>query len=138
MLIDEIKKSRLLAMKNHDEAAKNILGILLSRYSEKAAANRDKEITDADLVNMIKKLSKELDEEKIAYEEAGRIEQAKEIALQKEVLSPYIPAMMSEEEIRKIIDGLEDKSIKAVMAYFKSNYPTSVDMGLVSKVARGV
>lgn len=138
MLIDDIKKARVEAMKNHDEAGKAIYGILISRYSEKLTSGNAKEITDADVVNMIKKLDKELDEEKSAYAAAGREEQAKAIELQKKCLAPYIPASMSEEEIRKIIDSLPDKSIKAVMAHFKANYPTSVDMGLVSKVARGV
>jgi len=44
--------------------------------------------------------------------------------------------MMSEEEVRKVIEGLEDKSIKNVMQTFKSQYAGKVDMGLVSKVAR--
>lgn len=138
MLIDDIKKAKLEAMKNHDEAAKSIYSILISRYSERATSANAKEITDADVVNMIKKLDKELDEERAAYLAASREEQAKNIELQKKALAPYIPASMSEEEIRKIIDSLPDKSIKAVMAHFKANYPTSVDMGLVSKVARGV
>ena len=44
---------------------------------------------------------------------------------------------MSEEEIRKVIDSLEDKSIPAVMKHFKMNYDGKADMSLVSKIARG-
>lgn len=42
---------------------------------------------------------------------------------------------MSEDEIRKIIEALPDKSIKSVMKEFKTNYPGKADMSMVSKIA---
>ena len=44
--------------------------------------------------------------------------------------------MMSEEEIRDIIGKLDDKSVKAVMAVFKTQYAGKADMGLVSRIAK--
>ena len=44
--------------------------------------------------------------------------------------------MLSEDEIRKIIASLEDKSMPSVMKHFKINYDGKVDMALVSKIAR--
>ena len=44
--------------------------------------------------------------------------------------------MLSNDEIKQIISSLEDKSIPAVMKYFKANYDGQVDMGLVNKIAR--
>ena len=44
--------------------------------------------------------------------------------------------MMSEEEIKAIIDAMEDKSIPAIMKKFKSEYAGKVDMGLVNRIAR--
>lgn len=46
--------------------------------------------------------------------------------------------MMDEDEVRKIIDSLEDKSMKSVMQHFKENYQGKVDMSLVSRVARSL
>ena len=45
--------------------------------------------------------------------------------------------MLSEEEIRAIIDAMDDKSIPAIMKKFKSEYAGKVDMGMVNKIARG-
>ena len=45
--------------------------------------------------------------------------------------------LLSEEEIKNIIAGLDDKSLPAVMKHFKANYAGKVDMGLVNKIARG-
>ena len=44
--------------------------------------------------------------------------------------------MLSEDEIKKIIEGLEDKSVPAVMKYFKTEYAGKVDMRLVGAVLK--
>ena len=46
--------------------------------------------------------------------------------------------MMSEEEIRTIILSLEDKSIGAVMKYFKQNYAGKCEMKTVQEVLKNV
>lgn len=136
MLIDEIKKGNIEAMKAHDQNARSVYSILLSRYMEKKTSGASKEITDADVLAMIQKLGKELDEEKEGYLKVGREEQAKAIDAQKAALTKYLPKQLSEEEIKKIILSLPDKSVPSVMKHFKTNYSGQCDMGLVSKIAR--
>ena len=46
------------------------------------------------------------------------------------------PIPLTEEEIRKEISTLDDKSLPNVMKHFKTNFQGKVDMGLVSKIAR--
>ena len=138
MLIDEIKKANIEALKARDQVARAIYSVILSKYKameiELKAVGKD--VSDADLVKIITKTIKELDEEKESYEKAGRKEQAESIALQKSLIEKYLPKLMSEEEIRKVISSLEDKSIPSVMKHFKMNYDGQVDMSLVSKIAR--
>lgn len=136
MLIDEIKKGNIEAMKAHDQNARSVYSILLSRYMEKKTSGTSKEITDADVLAMIQKLGKELDEEKEGYLKVGREEQAKAIDAQKAALTKYLPKQLSEEEIKTIILSLPDKSVPSVMKHFKTNYSGQCDMGLVSKIAR--
>ena len=45
--------------------------------------------------------------------------QVEEINAQKTILEKYLPQMMSEDEIKAIINSLEDKSIPSVMKHFK-------------------
>jgi uncharacterized protein YqeY len=135
MLIDEIKKANMEALKNHDAAARSALSIAISRYAELSAKGGAKP-TDADLVGILKKLDKELDEEKEGYLKAGRPDSAKEIDAQKAAIAKYIPAQLSEAKIREIIASLPDKSLPAVMKHFKTNYAGQVDMGLVARIAR--
>ena len=46
--------------------------------------------------------------------------------------------MLSEDEIRKEIDSLEDKSIPSIMKHFKVNFQGKVDMALVNKIAKSI
>ena len=140
MLIDELSKANIEALKARDQVARAIYSVIISKYKAAAIELRaqGKEAGDADLVKIIQKTIKELDEEKESYLKAGRAEQAESIATQKALIEKYLPKLMSEEEIRKVIDDLEDKSMPSVMKHFKLNFDGKVDMSLVSKVARGV
>ena len=95
-------------------------------------------VTDADMVNIISKTIKELNEEQENYEKAGNSEQVKNIAEQKAILEVYLPKMLSEDEIKNIILELPDKSTPSVMKHFKQNYNGSVDMKLVSDVLKSL
>ena len=138
MLIDEIKKANMAAMKAHDADTRAALSIVISKYTELKTNGSGKEVTDADVLHLIQKVDRELDEEKASFAQAGRAEQAKELDLQKAALAKFLPKMLSEADIRKIIATLPDKSMPVVMKHFKANYDGQVDMSLVSKIARGL
>ena len=93
---------------------------------------------DAEVVRILQKFSTELEEEEKGYEEAGREDSAKNTDAQLIAISAFLPKMMGEEEIKAIIASLPDKSMPSVMKHFKENYAGKVDMGLVSKIARGL
>ena len=54
------------------------------------------------------------------------------------ILEKYLPQMMSETEIRNIINGLEDKTVPSVMKHFKMNYAGKCDMKIVSDVLKSL
>ena len=139
MLIDELNKANIEALKARNQVARAIYSVLLSKYKALDIEQKaqGKETTDADLVKIIVKTIKELDEEKASYEKAGRSEEVQNIKAQKALIEKYLPQLMSEDEIRKIIASLDDKSMPSVMKHFKMNYDGKVDMSLVSKIARG-
>ena len=60
------------------------------------------------------------------------------IAKQIEIVKQYLPTLMSREEIKNIILGLEDKSIGGVMKHFKTNYMGKCDMRLVGEVQKEI
>ena len=139
MLINELEKANIEALKNKDKTARAVLSVVINKYRVNAIELKaqGKEASDADVVKVINKVVKELDEEKAGYEKLGRNDDVKAIEEQKAIIEKYLPKLMSEDEIRKIIASLEDKSMPSVMKHFKANYDGKVDMSLVSKIARG-
>ncbi len=136
MLIDDIRKASLQAMKDHNTDARAAYSMIVSRYQALLTSGKGVEPTDKDVVAILIKFSKELEEEKQGYLDAGRSESAESLSRQIEAVSRFLPKLMSEEEIRAVILSLEDRSIPSVMRHFKANYDGKADMGLVSKIAR--
>ena len=139
MIIDEIKKDNVQAMKDKNTLARAIYGVVMNKVllANIEAKKDGKELSDTDVVQILQKTIKELTEEKENYVKANNMVEAENIEKQKEILTKYLPQMMSEDEIKAIIANMEDKSIPSVMKHFKANYAGKVDMGLVNKIARG-
>lgn len=138
MLIQELEAANVAALKARDQVSRAVLSVVINRYRMQAIELKasGKEIGDAELTKIIVKVIKELDEEKEGNLKTGRLEEAKNIDLQKAVIEKYLPKMLSEEKIREIIASLEDKAMPSVMKHFKANYDGQVDMSVVSRIAR--
>ena len=139
MLIDEIKKDNVQAMKDKNALARAIYGVVMNKVllANIEAKKDGKELVDTDVVQILQKTIKELTEERENYLKAGNTVEAENIEKQKEILTKYLPKMLSEDEIKDIIASMEDKSMPSVMKNFKANYAGKVDMSLVNKIARG-
>ena len=140
MIIDEIKQANIQAMKNRDNTTRGVLSIVMTKYKLQEVELRasGKEIGDKELLAIIQKTLKELFDEKEGYVKVGNAAKVEEIAKQEEVLNGYLPKQLSEQEIRDIINSLEDKSIPNVMKHFKTNYAGQVDMSLVNSILRSL
>ena len=140
MLVDELKAANINAMKARDNTTRAVLSVVLTKYKlqEVELRSQGKEIGDKELLSIIQKVLKELADEKDGYLKVNNQERADNIAKQEEVLASYLPKQLSEQEIRDIINSLEDKSVPSVMKHFKMNYAGSVDMSLVNSVLRSL
>jgi|LGVE01.1.fsa_nt_gb uncharacterized protein YqeY len=140
MIINEIKKANLMAMKNKDQVARTIYSVLLNKYNliEIAKRTKKEEMQDSDMVRIIQKTVKELTEEASNYVKAGNEIEAKKIEMQKSLMEKYLPKMLTEAEIKEVINSLDDKSVPNVMRHFKQNYTGKCDMGLVNKTLRSI
>ncbi len=138
MTIDEFKKVKITAMKEHDKEAVAALNVVINKLMlagiEKKAAGE--EMTDADVTKILQKTVNELTEEREGFLKAGRTETVESLDKQLETVKKYLPKMLSADEIKTIIGGLEDKTTPAVMKYFKTNYAGKVDMREVGAVLK--
>ncbi len=140
MLIDEIKKANIEAMKNKDANLRSIYSVVMNKYMQASinARAEGKEMQDADFVRIIQKTIKELEEECENYKRVGNAQESEKIEIQKKVLEKYLPQLLTKDEIKSIIDTLEDKSLPSVMRHFKTNYNGKCDMKLVGEVVRNL
>lgn len=140
MTIDEFKKVKITAMKEHDKDAVAALNVVINKLMlagiEKKAVGE--EMTDADVTKILQKTVNELTEEREGFIKAGREETVDSLTRQLETVKKYLPKLMSAEEIAAIISGLEDKSTPAVMKHFKTNYAGKVDMREVGNVLKNM
>ena len=140
MIIEEIKKAHIEAMKNKDSTARAIYSVIMNKHlmASVDARTSGKEVDDADMVRIIQKTIKELEEERDNYKMVGNMEEVETIEYEKSLIEKYLPQMLSEEEIKGIIDTLEDKTVPSVMRHFKTNYNGKVDMKTVSNVLKNL
>ena len=76
MIIDEIKKDNVQAMKDKDVVARTIYGVVINKFMLQNIEKRKTggEMVDADMVAILQKTIKELDEEAENYNKAGKSE----------------------------------------------------------------
>lgn len=138
MILDEIKKANVQAMKDRDQNARAIYGVVMTKAMLEQVKKREKneELTDADMVAILQKAIKELTDECDNYKKAGNTVQVELIESQKALIEKFLPQMMSEDEIYEVITNLDDKSIPNVMKHFKANYAGKVEMAKVQMVLK--
>lgn len=140
MIVDEIKKANIEALKNHDSNLRSIYSVLMNKImlANINARASESELTDVDVIKIIQKTIKELDEEAENYKKVGNAEETEKILLQRKALEKYLPTMLSKEKIKEIIMGLDDKTVPSVMRHFKTNYAGQCDMKEVSEVLKSL
>ena len=140
MLINDLQKANIEAMKAKDQDARSILSVVLTKYKlqEVEARAAGKTIGDAELLSIIQKVLKELSDEKEGYVKVANQERVDSITRQENVIKGYLPTQLSEDEIRAEIAKLDDKSLPNIMKHFKMNFAGKVDMSKVSQIARSL
>ena len=140
MIIDDIKKANIEAMRNKDGNLRTIYSVIINKYMQLEIGSRTtgQKIEDADVVKLIVKTIKELDEECANYEKVNNVEEVNNIKAQRAAISKYLPELLSKEKIKEIILTLEDKTVPSVMRHFKTNYNGKCDMKVVSNVLKNL
>lgn len=136
MLIDELKKDRMVARKGKDAYSTSMLTTLLGDLETKAKTS-GKEISDEDAIALMKSFVKKNIQ---AIEKMGGSEKANELKKDNDFWNKYLPNVMSEEKLRNIVSELvkDGENIGGVMKHLKINFPDQYDGGLASKIFRSL
>jgi uncharacterized protein YqeY len=140
MKIEDFKKAKIMAMKEHNKNAISALEVVINKLMNVIIEKRanGEEITEAETLVVLQKVEKELLEEKAGYEKAGRTENIASMDEQIATIKQYLPKMLTEDEIKEIILSLPDHSVPTVMRHFKNEYQGKCDMKIVSSILKSL
>jgi uncharacterized protein YqeY len=102
MLLETIQKDLTEGLKGKNEAVVSTLRLLLSEIHNRQI-EKQAELTDEDVVGVLRKEVKKRQEAIEAYEKGGRQELADKEKQELEILSKYLPQEMSPQELEKIV-----------------------------------
>lgn len=135
----KIQAELMSAMKEKNaEKTSAIREIKTAIMKFKTSAEYKGECTEADILGLIQKISKQHKESADMYAAAGREDLVKEELAQLEYINFFLPKMMSEEETAAVLDkAIADlgatsvKDMGKIMNYMKETYPNQYDAKFV-------
>lgn len=140
-MIEQIMQDYKTAMKERQENRKIILNYLISQIKNKKI-DLQRELTDEEVVNLIRKEVKSLQEGMLFLQKAGKRDELKTEEEKRKVLEWYLPQLMTKEQTKNLIQqivvelGLIDlqKQKGVLMKEVMSKYRGSIDPELVNQV----
>ena len=138
-LLERLISDRLAAFKAGDKVRATLLATVIGEARADARREAVRDPSDEEVLAKIRKFIKN-NEEAMA---AGRAETTAKLAAENEILEAYLPRMLSDEELRRlltpIVEALAEKSPKAmgqVMAAIKGD--ARIDMKRASAIVKAM
>jgi uncharacterized protein YqeY len=142
-LKEKILADMKTAMKGREEKRLGALRFLQAAVKNREIELRPNEITDQDILGVIKKMAKQRQESIEQFEKGGRQEMADAEKFELTVLEEFLPTQMSKEQVedvvKKVIADLSATTIKqmgAVMKEVTARTAGAADGKLVSEIVK--
>ena len=145
-LRNQIQEKLNQALKAKDKNTYPTLRLVVSAIKDAEIAGRSKgqkEMTDADITAILKKMIKQRNESCEVYKKAGRSELLENETKEIKVISVFLPKQLSEEETKKIcadvvksVGASSMKDMGKVMGALKSQYSDTLDFSKVSSIIK--
>lgn len=141
-MFDKIKSDLLESMKSGDKFKLGVLRMLKSALQmEQISLNH--ELSDDEVLTVIRREVKKRNSSITEYEKFNKLNTVEDLKHEISILEEYLPAMLSNEEIEKIIDETiaeyenpDIKSMGKIIAEVKTKTNGNADMSLVSKLVK--
>ena len=141
-MFDKIKNDMIESMKKQDKFRLSVLRMLKSALQAEQI-NKKEELTDDEVLAVIKKQVKVRTASLEEYKKYNRLDLANDLEEEIKILKSYLPEELSIEELNKIIDEqfeiIKPESIKdmgKVIKEISSIVGTRADMSEVSKIVK--
>ncbi len=135
---DRIQQDMKDAMRARDKARLGTIRLIMAAIKQREVDERI-ELDDVQVITVLEKMVKQRRESIAQFEQAGRDDLVAKENSELEVITPYMPAALSEAEINQLIDtalattgAASIKDMGKVMAELKPQLAGRADMGAVS------
>jgi len=142
MIKQTIQKDQIVAMKAKDPFKVQTLRYILAQIKNKEI-DQQVELSDGDVVNLIRKESKKLQESMTSYKDAGRQDLVDEDQKQFDIITSYLPKEISDmelkEKIKEIIDANADlfqKNPNAMIGLCVGKLKSIADSSRIAEMVR--
>ena len=140
-MIEKIMQDYKIAMKERQENRKIILNYLIAQIKNKKIEVK-RELTDDEVLSLIRKEVKSLGEAMLFLQKAGKLEDLRAEEEKKEVLESYLPQLLDKEKTRNLIQkvisdlGLLDiqKQRGQLMKELMGKYRGELDPSVINEV----
>jgi len=141
-LSDRLEQDLVTAMKGGDDLTRDTLRMLKTALTNKRI-EKQADLTDEDVLVVLRKEAKSRQEAVDQYRQAGRAEQADKEAKEKKILEQYLPAGLAEQELEqlvtdaiKTVGATSGADIGKVMGVVMPKVAGRVDGGTVSSLVK--
>ena len=144
----QIEEKLNQSLKNKDKSLYPTLRLIISGIKDVLIANRTKEIkevSDQDIMGILKKMVKQRNESCVAYKKAGRKELLETETHEIKIISSFLPKQLNDEDTKKLceeaIKKLGASAIKdmgKVMGDLKKNHSDVLDFSKVGSIIKTI
>lgn len=141
-MFDKVKSDLLASMKEQDKFKLGVLRMLKSAL-QMEQINLGHDLTDEETLTVIRREVKKRNSSIQEYEKFGKIDTVQDLKHEVEILESYLPAMLSDEEVEKIINEVIEtfenpdiKSMGKIISLVKEKTNGNADMSKVSALVK--
>lgn len=141
-MFDKVKSDLLASMKEQDKFKLGVLRMLKSAL-QMEQINIGHDLTDEETLTVIRREAKKRNSSIQEYEKFGKTDTVQDLKHEVEILESYLPAMLSDEEVEKIIDEVIEtfenpdiKSMGKIISLVKEKTNGNADMSKVSALVK--
>ena len=146
MLRDTIKSAQISAMKAGDKPRLAAVRLILAKLKDRdieLRTGKAPENDDTTVIDVLQKMAKQRRESIQMYQQGGRQELADAEADELAVIEEFLPAQMSDDQIRAAIEAVKAevgaegiKDMGKVMGMLKARHASEMDMGKASALLK--
>ena len=141
-MFDKIKSDLTTAMKVRDKFKLDVIRMLKTAVQNEQIAKMH-ELSDDEILTVIKREVKKRESSKEEYEKYGKLETVESLTKEIEILSVYLPEEMSDEALMTVIDetiaevgATSIKEMGIVIKTVSAKVGAAADMSKVSKIVK--